>query len=187
MVHVWSILLPCVAHGWSAQVVPGRLALPLSERKPPGFKHTDANKQMISLQLDDVWRIFEMTVLLCVMMPLSLKWLSTRRHIAIHVHRLIATLYFVDIVRRHTHPHSWVLNAPVFAFWCLDKAWWLYVCRGTAVCQRLQLGANYVVIYFNHVQPSLRMVGPDYYLRLPASSFWEDRPARLHLLRKSQW
>ena len=57
-------------------------------------------------------------------LPLSIKWLATRCHVAIQPHRLISLVYFVDIVRRHLYPHSWILNTPVFLFYILDAYIW---------------------------------------------------------------
>ena len=31
-------------------------------------------------------------------------------------------MYVVDIVRRHTHPHNWIMNTPVFGLWLIDRA-----------------------------------------------------------------
>ena len=64
LIHVWSILLPCVTHKWKAQVVPGSCEYPLSERTPPGFKDADAENQIMSLQVDDIFRMVEMSLLL---------------------------------------------------------------------------------------------------------------------------
>lgn len=144
LIHVWSILLPCVTHGYSAKVIPGVWEWPISERKPPGFKDADAAKKQMSLQVDDVFRLIEMTILMCVLIPLSVKWLSTRWHIGMPLHRLINVLYFVDIVRRHTHPHSWVLNTPVFCAWIFDKVWFWYSNRTKSIeVHRAFLGKSY--------------------------------------------
>jgi hypothetical protein len=69
--HVWSILLPCVTHGWSFQVVPGTFEYPLSERSPKGFKDADPDSETMSLQVDDIYRMFEITILICILTPLS--------------------------------------------------------------------------------------------------------------------
>ncbi|EJK45497.1 hypothetical protein THAOC_35886 [Thalassiosira oceanica] len=54
ILHIWSILFPCVTHGYSAVVVPGVFEWPLSERTPgkcsvsnePGCWPGDANPGM---------------------------------------------------------------------------------------------------------------------------------------------
>ena len=70
LVHVWSILLPCMTHGYSAQVVVGYFEYPLSERPPSGFKDANPDTKTMSLEVDDVWRMVEMTLLFCVFIPL---------------------------------------------------------------------------------------------------------------------
>ena len=62
LVHIWSILFPCVFHGYGVKIVPGSFDLPFSERAPSGFKHADNAKKVMSLQLDDCWRLFEISV-----------------------------------------------------------------------------------------------------------------------------
>ena len=59
-----------MTHGWEAQVVKGTLEYPLSERTPKGFKDADPETETMSLQVDDVWRIAEMTIMLGVSTPL---------------------------------------------------------------------------------------------------------------------
>ena len=151
LVHVWSILLPCVTHKYSAQVIPGTFEWPLSERTPPGFKDADPDTKTMSLQVDDIWRMVEMTILLCILTPLSVRWLSTRWHVGMPLHRLISTLYFVDIVRRHSHPHSWVLNTPMFCAWISDKLWFWYCNRTVSPkMHRVKLGeARKACVYFS--------------------------------------
>jgi len=177
VVHVWSILLPCVTHGYSVQVIVGFFEWPLSERAPSGFKDANAEAKMMSLEVDDVYRMVLMTVLLCFLMPLSIKWLTTHWHIGMPLHRLISTLYFVDIVRRHTHPHSWLLNTPVFLAWVADKIWSWYCNRVMSPkMHRVYLGEGYMVVYWNHKGLSniSSIVSPDYFLRLKDSSFLES-------------
>ena len=106
--------------------IKGTFEYPLSERSPPGFKDADPETETMSLQVDDVWRIVEMTVMLGVITPLTVRWLSRAWHIGMPLHRTVMVLYFVDIVRRHSHPHSWILNTPVFVLWIMDKVWGLY-------------------------------------------------------------
>lgn len=174
LLHVWSILFPCVIHGWGLQILPGKFEWPLSERKPSGFKDTNASNQMISLQIDDVFRIIEMTLFLGILLPLSVRWLKKYRHIGIQLHRIIAAVYFVDIVRRHTHPHSWFLNTPFFLMYVLDRIWWLYSLRQSPKnIKKFRIGTDYMVIYFDG-QKSLSDIGPDYHILLKGTSCLED-------------
>ena len=187
LLHVWSILFPCVFHGYSATVIPGKFEWPLSERKPvkcsienvPGCWPGDANpdlKQM-SLQVDDAFRMVEMTILLAIFMPICIKWMAGRWHAAIHLHRFIHIVYFVDIVRRHTHPHSWVLNSPMFALYIIDK--WLYSNywhrNDLPDMKKVTLGNNYMVLYWKSPFGITDTIGPNYALRLKESSWFESK------------
>lgn len=102
-------------------MVPGYFEWPLSERTPPGFRDANPDTETMSLQGDDVFRMVEMTILLGILTPLSVRWMQRCWHLGIQVHRFVSVIYFVDIVRRHSHPHSWVLNTPIFVVWILDK------------------------------------------------------------------
>ena len=109
LLHVWSILFPALADGYSVEVKAGTFEYPLSERKPDGFKDISGpDEKRIMLQIDDVWRLVLMTVLLGILIPLSYKWLKTKYHVGIHLHNFIAVMYVIDIVRRHTHPYGGV-------------------------------------------------------------------------------
>jgi hypothetical protein len=181
LLHVWSILLPCLTHGYKATVVVGNFEWPLSERYPKGFKDVNNDTKTMALQVDDVFRLCEMTLLLGVLMPLCIHCLSKYWHIGIHLHRFIAIIYFVDIVRRHTHPHSWVLNTPVFVLWLLDQVWNKYWQRiRDANVQCTLLSHDYMVVFWNQPpQPpknatKTTTVGPDYRLKLQNSSLWES-------------
>jgi hypothetical protein len=201
VVHVWSILFPCFFHGYQAQVLVGTFEWPLSERKPKGFKDVNVATETMSLQVDDVWRLVEMTVMLGIFMPLSVRWLARRWHIGMPLHQFIMVLYFVDIVRRHTHPHSILFNTPFFIMWMLDKVFQMYWkrCIQPSV-YRIKLDDQYMVVVWNitidgtsntildtneeangntmttlTAAAAADMVGPDYYLRLNDSSLLEGR------------
>lgn len=175
LVHVWSIFTPVVFHGYAARVVVGAFEWPLSERGPPGFKDASPLAQTMMLQVDDIFRLVEMTLLLGVALPLSVRWLASRWHLGIYLHNTVAVLYFIDIVRRHTHPHSWVLNTPFFLAWLVDLAvgrrWWRTATPSVAV---RHLSQDYAVLTW--VAPAavpVRCVGPTVHLRLPGASMWE--------------
>lgn len=172
LIHVWSIVLPCIFNGWKAKVVAGSFEWFLSERKPPGFKDVDFANETMGLQVDDVFRIVEMTILLAILLPLSIRWMCTRWHLGIHVHRFIAVIYFIDIVRRHTHPHSWFLNTPFFFAWLADHAVGVYWRRREAEVYRMRLSDDYMLLFWNQTVRSIT-VGPKYYLRLANSSLME--------------
>ena len=172
LLHVWSILLPCLFHRYGAQIVPGYFEYPLSERTPPGFKDADPEKMMMSLQVDDVFRMVEMSLILGIMIPLSNYWFRKRYHIAIHMHRIAAVIVFIDIVRRHSHPHSIILNSPVFFLWLAEK---VLIRNKTELTefQRVKLGSDYMVIFWKSPAPLSKSFGPNFFLRLKQSSLPE--------------
>ncbi|KAL5272253.1 hypothetical protein ACHWQZ_G000467 [Mnemiopsis leidyi] len=172
LLHVWSILLPCLFHRYGAQVIPGYFEYPLSERTPPGFKDADSENKMMSLQVDDVFRMVEMTAILGVVIPLSNYWFRRRYHIAIHMHRIAAVIVFTDIVRRHSHPHSIILNSPVFFLWLAEK---VLIRNQTELSEfhRIKLGSDYMAIFWKSSAPLSRSVGPNFFLRLRESSLPE--------------
>lgn len=172
LLHVWSILFPCIFNGWSSQVLSGSFEYFLSERKPLGFKDVNLETETMSLQVDDVFRLVEMTIFLAILMPLSVRWLATRWHIGIHLHGFIAVVYFLDIVRRHTHPHSWVLNTPFFIAWILDVIIGYFWRLHWPEMHRIQLSKDYIILFWNQ-KTSLRTVGPKFFLRLNDSSLLE--------------
>lgn len=172
LLHVWSILFPCIFHGWNAQIVLGSFEWILSERGPKGFKDANVATKTMSLQGDDVFRIVEMTILLGILLPLSIRWISTRWHLGVQVHNMISVLYFIDIVRRHTHPHSWILNTPFFLWWILDIVIGIYWKREQPEVYRIHLSQDYMVLFWNQIHRS-NIVGPKYYLKLTESSHLE--------------
>ena len=175
LLHVWSILFPAVTDGYSIEVASGTFEWPLSERKPKGFKDISGpEEKRIMLQIDDVWRLVEMTILLAVLLPLSYQWLKTKYHVGIHLHNFIAAMYVVDIVRRHTHPHNWFLNPPIVLLWLVDRFifghWWR--CQ-TPKIFRLQLSPDYMLLCWNQ-RRILDTVSPEFFLRL-VDSGWLER------------
>lgn len=170
--------MPCITHKYRAQVVPGVFEWPLSERMPPGFKDVDAATKTMSLQVDDVFRLVEMTLLLGIMVPLSIRWMSRCWHLGIHVHRFITTIYFVDIVRRHSHPHSWVLNTPIFVLWILDKIVCLFWRRVKFPCViRETISDDYIALYWtvdNDKASDPTAVGSNFLMRMQNS--WLESP-----------
>ena len=187
LLHVWSILFPCIFHGYTAKVIPGVFEWPLSERTPtkcsveefegcwPGDANTDL-KQM-GLQIDDVFRMVEMTIFIGILLPLSVRWLTSHWHAAIQLHRVINVVYFVDIVRRHSHPHSWILNTPMFVLYVIDKVvfsnYWHR--NDTPEVQKVVLSKDFMVLYWKSPFGKTNTVGPDYALRLKDSPFLESK------------
>lgn len=169
LAHVWTIILPCITHSWRAQVVLGNFEWILSERGPKGFKDANVRTETMSLQGDDVFRIVEMTILLAILLPLSVRWLSTRWHFGVQLHSIINILYFIDIVRRHTHPHSWILNTPFFVYWIVDTVVGVYWRREKPEMFRVNLSEDYMLLFWAQHKRS-ETVGPKYYVKMQESS-----------------
>ena len=173
LVHVWSIFGPPMFHGYSVEVKSGTWEWPASERKPSGFKDVSAANEHVMLQVDDVWRLVEMTALLGVLVPYSYRWLSSRYHLGIVVHNFISAMYVVDIIRRHTHPHNWFMNTPVFFLWLFDRAvlgnWWR---RTQPQLTCMPLSDDYMLLAWNQARTS-HTVGPRFFFRLLDSSWLE--------------
>jgi len=132
------------------------------------------------LQVDDVFRMVEMTLLLGVLTPLSIRWMTHCWHVGIHVHRFITVIYFVDIVRRHSHPHSWVLNTPIFVLWIIDKALcmiWRQVKFPSVF--RQTISDDYIVLYWTNKTSDtfngITAVGSNYFMKMNPSS-WVESP-----------
>lgn len=121
--------------------------------------------------------MIEMTLFLGILMPLSIRWMVNRWHAAIHLHRFIHVVYFVDIVRRHSHPHSWILNTPVFVLFYLDK--WLFSFlhkrNNLPEIKRVPISHDFMVLYWKSPFGMTDTVGPDYALRLHGTSILEDK------------
>jgi len=174
LLHVWTVLAPALFHGFAVRVVLGVWEWPASERGPAGFKDVDPVARLVMLQGDDVWRLVQMTLLLGVALPLSVRWLARRWHVGIHLHVFIAVAYFIDIVRRHTHPHSWVLNTPFFVAWIADLAVGLAWRFGVPTVSYRRLSDAYAVLTWTApARAPAGCVGPTVYLRLPGASLWE--------------
>mmetsp|Transcript_23315 Transcript_23315/g.36072 ORF Transcript_23315/g.36072 Transcript_23315/m.36072 type:complete len:425 (+) Transcript_23315:884-2158(+) len=187
LLHVWSILFPCITHGYTAVVVPGVWEWPASERTPvkcsvsdePGCWPGDANPELkqMGLQVDDVFRMVEMTIFLCILLPISVRWFASKWHAGIHLHRLVNLVYFVDIVRRHSHPHSWILNTPVFALYLFDKHVFTYFYKRnkSPAMKRIRLGQDFMVLYWDSPYGFTDTVGPDYSMLMNNSSLLEQK------------
>lgn len=172
LLHVWSIVFPSIFNGWHSRVVAGSFEWLLSERKPEGVSDIDNDIQTMTLQVDDVFRIVEMTVLLGILLPLSFHWMSTRWHFGVQLHSLISTVYFIDIVRRHTHPHSWILNTPFFFYRVIDVIIGMYWKREGPEVFKIHLSQDYLLLFWNQLGRS-KTVGPEYFLKLKDSSLME--------------
>lgn len=131
----------------------------------------------MGLQVDDVFRMVEMTIFLCILLPISVRWFASKWHAGIHLHRLVNLVYFVDIVRRHSHPHSWILNTPVFALYLFDKYVFTYFYKRnkSPAMKRIRLGQDFMVLYWDSPFGFTDTVGPDYSMLVNNSSLLEQK------------
>jgi len=148
VIHVWSILLPCIFNNYSASIWAGTATWPASERKPKGFKHVDVNKKHITMQIDDVWRLIIMTIILGPLMYWSVKKIAKDYRFGIRLHQWIALMYFFDIWRRHTHPHSWVLNTPFLILLILDMTIGSYYKYERQRAIKIDIGPDYTLMFW---------------------------------------
>ena len=114
-----------------------------------------------------------MTVLLGFLMPYTVSWLATKYHLGIVVHNVIQVLFLIDIVRRHSHPHNWIINSPIFAWWlvdrCLISTYWR---RASPTIHRVNLSDDYMLLVWKQGL-TLTTVGPKYFLKLSRSGLLE--------------
>ena len=61
--------MPPVFNDFSVVVKAGTFEWPASERKPSGFSDIKTAEKLVMLQVDDVWRLAEMTILLGIGLP----------------------------------------------------------------------------------------------------------------------
>eukprot|EP01064_Diplonema_japonicum_P032857 TRINITY_DN629_c2_g1_i1.p1 TRINITY_DN629_c2_g1~~TRINITY_DN629_c2_g1_i1.p1 ORF type:complete len:616 (+),score=179.31 TRINITY_DN629_c2_g1_i1:70-1848(+) len=115
--HVWSVLFPVFFSSYSLQfetVHETELRFPISEAKSCIEMNTANNT--VCIDSDDLGRLIGMTIMFCIMIPITVSkvFLRFRYSLAWKLHVLMGFLYTVDITRRRTHPHTWVLNMPLF-------------------------------------------------------------------------
>ena len=151
IIHVWGILFPTLFEGYSVGVTVGTLTFPLSERAP-GFISRDIDEvaRKVTMQADDAWRLVSMTVFLGPLMYICVRWLRSRYRLGIRLHQFIMMAYFIDIIRRHTHPHTWVLNVPVFLIWLGDNILGLYYHHQSVKMRKLVLSPHYSLLYWKN-------------------------------------
>lgn len=149
LLHVWSIVFPGVFHGWKVVVAKGSFTPIFSESKPPGFKDVDFPNSTMMLQVDDVFRIALMSLILGPLMYYSYTTLSTNYRWGIRLHNVLSVLFFVDLLRRHTHPHCWVINLPMAFFLLVDKLWLAQILKHEQLNMNLfHISKDYICYYW---------------------------------------
>ena len=176
MLHMWSILFPPIFSKFSLEVKSGSFGFPLSERKPKGFKDQlvfenkteDGYNGHTMLQVDDVARLVVITIILVPLMIFGYKKFTTNYRLGIRIHQSIFLLYFIDLVRRHTHPHCWVFNVPVFFLWVLDKICGHCYQHETVKVSYFKISEDYSLVYFKlaHADKNVANLAQVYFSRL---------------------
>ena len=85
-----------------------------------------------------------------MVLPYTIRRFATRYRTALRLYQVMYVMYFLDIWRRHSHPHSWILNTPVFAAWLADLAIGRLWRRSDADVERVWLSKDYAVLYWRH-------------------------------------
>ena len=172
--HIWSILLPCIFQGYTVVMrSPALFEYPLSETTGKGAPKdvNNVDKEM-GLQCDDVWRLIEMTLMFAVFIPWSLTLLAKNYRWGIVIHRIMYIMFVVDIIRRHSHPHNWVLNGPVFIFWCIDLYVGWHWKKSRSLAERQIVSADYMILHWTSPN-TLDTAGPEFLLKL-AHTKWSE-------------
>ena len=174
LMHVWSIFLPCLIHGYTAQLKSGPFEWPISERRESDFKDVDAAAEMVNLQIDDIYRMISTTAFVGILAHLSFYLWARYRAIAIHLHRFMAAVFCIEIVRRYAHPHAMILNTPVIFLWVVDRI--IFQLRNHSSLdqyQKIMLGEDYMVLLWKAGRTT-ETLAPNFYLKLKDNSMMED-------------
>ena len=187
ILHVSSMLLPVMFSGYDLIVNPGYFVWPLSEAAPKGFKQADVEAKLMMMQVDDVYRLVLIYVLLGPIIFLSVQWMAGNYRFGIRLHQFVGLMYFIDICRRHSHPHCWVYNLPCFIAWILDLAWGHIYLHQRTLVKRVIISENYMFLYFKSLVPvSEKSIGNYYHLRCSCSMCgnWERSHPFTHMSKR---
>ena len=173
--------------GYDLIVNPGYFVWPLSEAAPAGFKQADVEAKLMMMQVDDVYRLIMIYVLLGPIIFLSVQWMAGNYRFGIRLHQFVGFMYFIDICRRHSHPHCWVYNFPCFIAWILDLVWGHFYLHQRTSVKRIMISENYMFIYFKSlVTVSEKSIGNYYHLRCSCSTCgnWERSHPFTHMNKR---
>ncbi|CAN0436565.1 unnamed protein product [Ascophyllum nodosum] len=148
LLHVWSLLLPSMVDGYENLKVGGEIGWPLQVALPRG--NIDVPNRQARWGVDDIWRIFWMTMIFGALMPLSRSAWALKKNFSLSMwlHMALGAGFFFDSWRRKTHPHVWFLNTPVVLWYLADKLWCFT--RGrvdpNAEAKRIVLDKDYMLL-----------------------------------------
>ncbi|CAN0302663.1 unnamed protein product [Ectocarpus sp. 12 AP-2014] len=155
MLHVYSLLLPSIFHGFKNVAVGGPVELPFQVSL--AVSNVDVDNKLANWGYDDIWRIFWMTLIFCFLTPLSRSAWALKKNftLSMWLHMGVGIGYFFDNWRRRTHPHVWILNTPVFLWYIADKVW--CCTRGRvdhrAETKRISLDEDYMLLLWHEDHP----------------------------------
>ena len=179
VVHVWSLFLPSIFDGYTNVMVtinglswPAQVSL--------GASQVDVTNQTANWGVDDVWRLAWMTLIFCILFPVSrsIRVLNANYSIAMWLHVGIAMGYFIDAWRRRTHPHVWLVNSPFLLWYIVDRVagliWYRVNKRQKFI--RINLDENYQVLLWKQPDAAIlpkRRLCDVYRLKTSGSRFLE--------------
>jgi len=167
--HIWSAMLPVMFQSYGLKLQTGRPDWPGTERQ--SYSTVNSLDKVVTLGGDDIWRLIEMTILLGMVMPYTFyKLFKQNWPLGMKIHVFGAVAYLWDIIRRHSHPHSWIFNGPVFLWWVLDKTYAAYSYHKHVPVQCKRLSANYICAELGHFNSQEKSLAPLCWLRFPGST-----------------
>lgn len=84
------------------------------------------------------------------------------------MHLLGAAIYTIDLLRMYSHPHSWVFDAPVIAWYMCDRIYgifWYRRCTAVVV-KKLQFDEDYMVLFLRVPHKVERRIGDVMYFNV---------------------
>lgn len=86
---------------------------------------TYVTANLVTFTWDEHFRLVEMVLLFCVLIPMSMAtfWGLRNTHfsLSMNMHLVCGILFGVDNIRKRSHKLSWILNLPVMVLWLLDR------------------------------------------------------------------
>ena len=176
ILHVWTVTFPGIFSGYTVIVNAGYFVWPLSEATPVGFKQANTTSEVMMMQVDDVYRLILMSIMMGPFIFLSVRWMATNYRFGIRLHQFMLVMYTIDIVRRHSHPRCWVFNIPFFLAWLVDLAVGHYYKHQRTFVDRVNLGENYMLVAWKSITESKFDTIADYFhLRVRCSCCTGER------------
>eukprot|EP01083_Nonionella_stella_P053575 141682_1 len=158
--HVgWALIgVPCVLHVWAIMFA---AAFPQNEvtlypnwmrpNDPDGKSIPFYADNLLSLGINDVYRIVSTSVTFFILIPMSIISVCRNRNWsrAQWLHFTGALIYTVDLIRMKSHPHCWVFNLPFIIWWMMDRFYGIFFYRRAVVkiVHKVVLDDRYSILY----------------------------------------